>query len=128
MSPHEAMLAIQEMMNAEEWSPDTLDGIAEVLNEAGYPVRDQVDDLEQPEIYEVGTWFFMRLPGTDDDGGVERHTPAGSLVCIDQTFEGGDNYSVVCPANGAGFFMKAAEIRTDLMPVPTVYDLSLIHI
>ena len=119
MSPHEAMLAIQEIMNAEEWSPDTLDGIAEVLNEAGYPVRDL--DVEQPETYEINTWFFTRVTGLDEDD-VDRHTPIGSLVCIAKVFEGEDNYFVVCQTNGTGFLMNTEEIRTKLMPVPTVYD------
>ena len=43
-------------------------------------------------------------------------------MLIDHTFESEDNYSILCPANGAGFFMNAEEIRTKLMPVPTVYD------
>lgn len=122
MSPHEAMLAIQEMMDGVEWDAATLDGICQILNEAGYPVRDLDEDIEQPETYEVDTWFFMRVKGLDDDDGVDRHTPVGSLVYIAQKFEGEDNYSILCPANGAGFFMDAEEIRTKLMPVPTVYD------
>lgn len=79
-----------------------------------------VDVFNTP--YEVDTWFFMRVTGLDDDDGVDRHTPVGSLVYIAQTFEGEDNYSILCPANDAGFFMNAEEIRTKLMPVPTVYD------
>lgn len=122
MSPHEAMLAIQELMDGVEWTPETLERIAEILTESGYPVRDLDEDIEQPETYEVDTWFFMLVPGADDDDGVDRHTPVGSLVYIAQTFEGEDNYSILCPANGAGFFMNAEEIRTKLMPVPTVYD------
>lgn len=118
MSPEQALHDIQKLMSAKEWSPDTLDGVAEVLTEAGYPVS----DIEQPETYEVDTWFFMRVTGLDDDDGVDRHTSVGSLVYIAQTFEGEDNYSILCPANGAGFFMDAEEIRTNLMPVPTVYD------
>lgn len=74
-------------------------------------------------IYQENTWFIMTAPGHDtDDEDNERVTPIGSLVLIDQTFEGEDNYSVYCPATGGCFFMDDEEIRTLTMPVPTVYD------
>lgn len=37
---HQALLDIQELMDGVNWSPNTLDAIAEVLENAGYRVRD----------------------------------------------------------------------------------------
>lgn len=102
--------------------PDLADNLNDWLSEQAPNYVTDDEDIEQPETYEVDTWFFMLVPGLDDDDGVDRHTPVGSLVYIAQTFEGEDNYSILCPANGAGFFMDAEEIRTKLMPVPIVYD------
>jgi hypothetical protein len=34
------LLAIQKLMDGVEWTPDTLDSIAELLNDNGYPLRD----------------------------------------------------------------------------------------
>ena len=124
MSPHETLLAIQEMMDGVEWTTDTLDGIANLLNEAGYTVRD-LDELErQLKPYQEGQWFFLLVPGYDhdEDNDVERKTPIGSLVCITKAIQGEDNYSVECPETEGWFFMDAEEITTSLMPVPTVYD------
>jgi hypothetical protein len=39
-SDHNALLAIQELLDGVEWTPDTLDNIAEILTRAGYRVRD----------------------------------------------------------------------------------------
>jgi hypothetical protein len=36
----DAMIEIQRLLDGEEWSPDTLDAIAEICRRAGYPVRD----------------------------------------------------------------------------------------
>lgn len=44
MTDHDAMLAIQELMDGVEWTPDTLDAIAVILREAGYKVRDLDDE------------------------------------------------------------------------------------
>lgn len=35
-----ALSAIQQLMDGQEWSPDTLDSIAEILNQAGFQVGD----------------------------------------------------------------------------------------
>jgi hypothetical protein len=40
MTDHEAMLLIQQLLDGVEWTPDTLDSIAEILLSAGYRVRD----------------------------------------------------------------------------------------
>lgn len=34
-----ALSAIQQLMDGEEWSPDTLEDIAEILQQAGFGVR-----------------------------------------------------------------------------------------
>lgn len=39
-SDHQALLDIQELMDGVNWSPDTLSAIADVLENAGYRVRD----------------------------------------------------------------------------------------
>lgn len=41
MSDDEALLAIQELMDGVEWTPATLDEIADILIQAGYPIRDK---------------------------------------------------------------------------------------
>jgi hypothetical protein len=43
MNDHEAMLAIQQELDGVEWTADTLEHIAEILQQAGYRVRD-LDD------------------------------------------------------------------------------------
>ena len=40
MNAADALLAIQELMDGVEWTPATLDEIANILDRAGYPVRD----------------------------------------------------------------------------------------
>lgn len=120
MKSHEILKQIQALMSVDEWSPDTLDGIAEILNKEGYPVNDVEGS---GKAYQEGDWFFMRVEGWDaDDEGNQRVTPTGSLVYIETAFKGEDNHSIVCPATGGWFFMDAEEIGDNLMPVPTVYD------
>jgi len=43
MNDHDALLAIQEILDGVEWSADTLPRIAEILESAGYRVRDLND-------------------------------------------------------------------------------------
>lgn len=121
MKAENALLEIQTLMDGVEWTPDTLEAIAKVMEEAGYPIGDTKERSPTPSSLK-GEWYFLLSDETDDDDGVERVTPIGSLVLIDQTFEGEDNYSVHCPATGGCFFMNDEEIRTLTMPVPTVYD------
>jgi hypothetical protein len=40
MSDHDAMLAIHHLLDGEEWSSDTLDAIADIMEMAGYRIRD----------------------------------------------------------------------------------------
>jgi hypothetical protein len=40
MDDHALLLAIQELMDGVEWTPDTLERIAELMTESGYTVRD----------------------------------------------------------------------------------------
>ena len=46
MNDHDAMLAIQELLDGVEWSANTLEEIAAVVIKAGYRIRD-LDDVEQ---------------------------------------------------------------------------------
>jgi hypothetical protein len=48
MSDHEAMLAIQELMDGTEWNADTLEAIAEIMVRAGYRIRD-LEDVDREE-------------------------------------------------------------------------------
>jgi hypothetical protein len=48
MTDHEALLAIQELMDGVEWNPTTLNQIAAILIECGYRVRD-LDDVDLDE-------------------------------------------------------------------------------
>ncbi len=45
MTDHEAMLAIQELMDGVEWNSDTLDAIGAIMTKAGYRLRD-LDDRD----------------------------------------------------------------------------------
>jgi hypothetical protein len=45
MNDHQAMLAIQQELDGVEWTADTLGCIAEILQQAGYRIRD-LDDRE----------------------------------------------------------------------------------
>ena len=118
MKPHEILKQIQALMSVDEWSPDTLDGISEILSNAGYPVLD-IDESEKS--YQEGDWYFLLQPEIDDDDGVERVTPAGSLVRIEHIYSDA-TYCVGCPATGATLFWDKHDIDLLLMPVPTVYD------
>lgn len=47
MEDHEILLQIQELLDGVEWTPETLDEVAKLLNDNGYRVRDLDDkDLE----------------------------------------------------------------------------------
>jgi len=46
---HEAMLAIQELLDGTEWSADTLDRIAAIVIAAGYRIRDLNDETIENE-------------------------------------------------------------------------------
>jgi hypothetical protein len=37
---HHAMLSIQTLLDGVEWSSDTLEAIAKIMTNAGYPIRD----------------------------------------------------------------------------------------
>lgn len=50
MTDHDAMLAIQELLDGTEWNSDTLNDIAVIVSAAGYRVRDLNDEtLDLPE-------------------------------------------------------------------------------
>lgn len=49
-----ALLAIQELLDGKEWSPDTLAEIADVLRLAGYPVRDVSEPVTSAEVVARG--------------------------------------------------------------------------
>lgn len=40
MSESEALFKIQEILSGNEWSPETIDEIAEVMEKAGYSIED----------------------------------------------------------------------------------------
>lgn len=44
MSPEDALLSIQEAMDGVEWTPETLEHIAGVMEQAGYHIRDTKED------------------------------------------------------------------------------------
>jgi hypothetical protein len=46
MTDHEIVVLIQRFLDGTEWNADTLDAIATLLNENGYPVRDLDECLE----------------------------------------------------------------------------------
>jgi hypothetical protein len=43
MNDHDLLLNIQELLDGVEWTPTTLDTIADLLRESGYRVRDKND-------------------------------------------------------------------------------------
>ena len=45
MNDHDAMLAIQQQLDGVEWTAETLEQIADILQQAGYRIRD-LDDRE----------------------------------------------------------------------------------
>lgn len=50
----DVLLAIQEKLDGVEWTPDTLEEIAQLLIDNGYRVRDR-DDCDQGEIHGIST-------------------------------------------------------------------------
>jgi hypothetical protein len=40
MTDHDAMLAIQDLMDGVAWTPDTLNEIAQIMENAGYRISD----------------------------------------------------------------------------------------
>jgi hypothetical protein len=53
MDEHEAMLAIQKELDGVEWTPETLDRIAEIMRKAAYRIRDRNDRDPEPKIKHV---------------------------------------------------------------------------
>lgn len=43
MTDYDAMLAIQDLLDGQVWSPDTLEDIAKIMVNAGYRIRDAED-------------------------------------------------------------------------------------
>ena len=44
MSEHDALLAIQELLDGVEWTADTLSEIADIRESAGFRIRDTNED------------------------------------------------------------------------------------
>lgn len=74
MRSYEALQQIQELMDGVEWTPDTLDAIADVVKKAGYTVREVGEDWQPPTVYDS-------LPSEDENGIMDRFTvfPAGEI-------------------------------------------------
>lgn len=51
MTAGDALLAIQELLDGVEWTPSTLEAIAEILRKSGYRIRD-LDDMDRRETAE----------------------------------------------------------------------------
>jgi hypothetical protein len=47
-SDHDAMLAIQELLDGKVWDADAIDRVALIMIEAGYKIRD-TDDVDRPD-------------------------------------------------------------------------------
>jgi hypothetical protein len=45
MNDHEAMSAIQQELDGVEWTAETLERVADILQQAGYRIRD-IDDAD----------------------------------------------------------------------------------
>jgi hypothetical protein len=55
MGDHEAMLAIQQELDGVEWTADTLERIAEIVQQAGYRIRDLDDHEPRIDAIHAGT-------------------------------------------------------------------------
>jgi hypothetical protein len=62
MTDHDAMLAIQELLDGVEWSPNTLSEVAWILERAGYRVRD-IEDRDAGESDPTDAPRSDRAPG-----------------------------------------------------------------
>lgn len=49
MTDRELLLAIQKVLDGNEWSPDTAEAVARLLNENGYPIAPPDDGFSPPE-------------------------------------------------------------------------------
>jgi hypothetical protein len=72
MIDHEAMLAIQQELDAVEWTADTLERIAKILHQAGYRIRDLDDRDAEGEAIPSGA----RDPEAQVHGSSQRHVLA----------------------------------------------------
>jgi hypothetical protein len=54
MDDHDAMLAIQQELDGGEWTADTLERVAEILQQAGYRIRDLDDHDPGDEAIHAG--------------------------------------------------------------------------
>lgn len=43
LNDHDLLLAIQELLDAVVWTPETVETIAEMMTASGYPIRDTKD-------------------------------------------------------------------------------------
>ena len=60
MTPQEALKKIQQIMSGVEWDSGTMSAVAEVMNDAGYPISDLQDDPDyQTLASDAG--FFLRM-------------------------------------------------------------------
>jgi hypothetical protein len=44
LTDHEAMLAIQQVLDGTEWNSDTFEAIAQIVTDAGHAIRDMNDE------------------------------------------------------------------------------------
>lgn len=61
MTPQEALKQIQKLMSGVEWDSGTMSAVAEVMNEAGYPISDLQDDEPDCMTLASDAGFFLRL-------------------------------------------------------------------
>jgi putative SOS response-associated peptidase YedK len=63
VNAQDLLLAIQELLDGVEWTPDTLEAIAALMIKGGYQIRDMHDD--QPLVIEPAkNWDWADLDWT----------------------------------------------------------------
>ena len=118
-SDHQALLDIQELMDGVNWSPDTLSAIADILEKAGYHVRDTNGLLASIE----------RITGQPDpirvvigcDGGLVQDVSANvpvDFAMIDYDVKGADDdrLTAIPQTGGDPVQAYAYTAHADVMP------------
>jgi hypothetical protein len=84
----DALLAIQEQLDGVEWTPDTLERIAEIMVRAGYRIRDLTDvDRTHPSERAVDQLCHCRHKQSEH-GGLLHHGSCNHICgCVKFTYK-----------------------------------------
>jgi hypothetical protein len=121
MNDHQAMLAIQQELDGVEWTADTLERVAEILQHAGYRIRDLDDSDTKTEPI---------LAATCDQGELAHMSGAGHILATLQEDQVRDQIAAILERDRRDFGdltpndVSDEEIHNACLAVAATIDLS----